>query len=89
MNLFYIFQKSKIIKEKHEQRKIQTVDNVYKYLDKGIVITSWENADYTKAEIFHLLERNGERVRLSRRPTLYCPNVCDKRAQELAVYLKQ
>jgi hypothetical protein len=67
---------------------IEQVDNVYGYLDKGIVITSWENTDYTKAEIVHLLERNGERVELSRRPTIYCPGSCGGQAEELASLLK-
>lgn len=77
------------LKEKLSIEKIQTVNNVYEYLDKGIIITSWENTDYDKAEIVHLLEKNGERVKLSRRPTVYCPNVCDEQAQELALNLKQ
>ncbi len=77
------------LKEKFLIKNIQTVDNVYEYLDKGIIITSWENTDYNQAEIVHLLERDGERVKLSRRPTIYCPNVCDETAQELALYLKQ
>lgn len=67
---------------------IEPVDNVYGYLDKGIVITSWENTDHTKAEIIHLLERNGERVELSRRPTIYCPGSCGGQAEELASLLK-
>ncbi len=77
------------LKEKLSIEKIQIVDNVYEYLDRGIIITSWENTDYNKAEFVHLLERNGERVKLSRRPTIYCPNICGEQAQELALYLKQ
>lgn len=69
-------------------QKIEQVDNIYGYLDQGIVITSWENTDYTKAGIVHLLERNGERVKLSRRPTLYCPDNCGGQAEELASLLK-
>ncbi|MDZ7798705.1 MAG: hypothetical protein U5L76_03765 [Patescibacteria group bacterium] len=76
------------LKEKLSIEKIQTVDNVYEYLDKGIVITSWENTDYNQAEIVHLLEKNRERVKLSRRPTVYCPNVCGAEAQELVLKLK-
>lgn len=77
------------IKEKFFVEKIETVDNVYEYLNKGIVITSWENTNYNKAEIIHLLDRGGERVILSRRPTVYCPNACDKQAQELVLFLKK
>ena len=79
----------KELKEKFPIKKIQTVGDVYEYLDKGIIITSWENTDYSKAEIVHLLEGSGDRVKLSRSPTVYCPNVCDEQAQELALYLKK
>lgn len=76
------------LKQNFNIEKIQTVDNVYEYLDEGIIITSWENTDYTKAAIVHVLENNNRRVRLSRRPTVYCPNVCEEQAQELVLYLK-
>lgn len=69
-------------------QKIESVDNIYEYLDKGIVITSWENTDYKRGEIVHLLERSGERVELSRRPTIYCPDSCNGQAKELALLLK-
>ncbi len=68
---------------------VEQVNNVYQYLDKGIVITSWENTDYTKASIVHVFENNGERVKLSRRPTIYCPDKCDKNAEGLALLLKE
>lgn len=58
--------------------KIEKTDSVYKYLDKGIVVTSWENTDYNRAEIVHVLKDNGERLAISRRPTLYCSLSCDK-----------
>ncbi len=70
-------------------QQIEHVDNIYDYLDQGIVITSWENTDYTRAAIVHVLEENGQRERLSRRPTVYCLNVCGEQARELALYLKQ
>ncbi|MDZ7612280.1 MAG: hypothetical protein U5L10_05965 [Candidatus Moranbacteria bacterium] len=41
----------KKLKQKFPIAKIQTVDNVYEYLDKGIIITSWENTNYNQAEI--------------------------------------
>ncbi len=77
------------LKQEFPIEKIQTVNNIYEYLDKGIIITSWENTDYNQAEIVHILERNGERLKLSRQPTVYCPNVCGEQAQELVLYLKQ
>lgn len=53
------------------------VSDVYSYIDQGLIITSWENTDYSRAEIVHVLEDNGERYSLSRRPILYCQNKCD------------
>jgi len=50
---------------------ISQVENVYQYMDEGIIITSWENTDYNRAEIIHLLENNGRRVKLSRQATAY------------------
>lgn len=68
---------------------VVTVDNVYEYLDKGIIVTSWENTDYTKAQIIHILENDGERLVLSRRPTLYCLSSCnDDKASALVAFLK-
>ncbi|MDD3284167.1 MAG: hypothetical protein PHZ07_01075 [Patescibacteria group bacterium] len=64
------------IKNNISIQKIKKVDNIYDYLDKGIVITSWENTDYTKAKIVHVLEDNGNRLKLSRRPTVYCNGSC-------------
>ena len=75
------------IKNSFSLSKIEQVKDVYDYIDKGVVITSWENTDYSRAEIVHILERNGERVKLSRQPTIYCPNVCGKEASELALLI--
>ncbi len=52
-------------------------DDVYEYLEKGIVLTTWENTDYGKARVVHVIENDGQRFALSRRPTLYCPKTCD------------
>lgn len=59
-------------------------DLVIGYLDKGIVITDWENVDYLRAGLIHLLEDNGQRVDLSRQMTIYCPDICGEKAQEIA-----
>jgi hypothetical protein len=66
-----------MIRDVFPVEKIEKVENVYQYLEKGIAITTWENTDYSKANIIHLLENDGERVKLSRQPTLYCPVKCD------------
>lgn len=78
-----------VIKNIMPLQKIEQVNNIYDYLDKGIVVTSWENTDYTKAKIVHILENNGERFELSRQPTVYCPNYCGKEAQELALLINK
>ncbi len=70
-------------------QKIEQVNNVYNYLDKGIVITSWENTDYARAKITHILKTNGERFELSRRPTIYCPHICGQEAREIALLLNK
>ncbi len=86
--VFYSDLNVEILQEKLALENIERVKDVYKYIDEGIIITSWENTDFNKAEIVHLLERTGERVQFSRRPTVYCANVCDEQAQELALRLK-
>jgi hypothetical protein len=53
-------------------RTITKVDDVYAFLDKGIVITSVENTDYARADLVHVLEADqSRRVPLSRTPILY------------------
>lgn len=69
-------------------QKIEEVNDVYEYLGEGIIITSWENTDYTKAGIVHVLQENEERVKLSRQPTIYCPYACEKEAWEIALLIK-
>lgn len=58
---------------------IKKVENIYQYLNQGIVVTSWENTDYSKAQIVHVFDDNGNRLTLSRQPTLYCPNSCSSK----------
>jgi hypothetical protein len=71
---FYTDLDLEIIKEKFSIDKIEKVENVYDYLEKGIIITSWKNNDYLKAEIIHLLEKNNTRVEFSRQATFYYKN---------------
>jgi hypothetical protein len=56
---------------------IAIVEDVYQFLDKGIIVTAWENTNYLQAEIVHVLENNGNRFALSRQPALYCPISCE------------
>jgi hypothetical protein len=76
-----------LIKKSFPIKKINHVNDVYKFLDKGIVITSWENTDYARAEIIHVLEDSGERTALSRRPTLYFSQAYEKEANKLILLL--
>ncbi len=69
--------------------KIERVEDVYKYLSNGIIITSWENTDFSRANTVHLLERNGKRVNLSRRIALYCLDDCNEEVQDLVLLLKE
>jgi len=50
---------------------ISRVENVYDYINEGLIITSWEETDYNNAEVVHLLENNGQRVKLSRQATAH------------------
>ncbi len=53
------------------------VDDVYKYLEDAIVITSWDNTDFNRAEIVHLLNNDNSRNIKSRLPTVFCQNKCN------------
>lgn len=66
---------------------INKVDNVYEYLDKGVVVTSWDNTDYTKAAIVQVLEKNGKRASISRQPTIYSSSDYREAALEIAVLI--
>ena len=65
------------IKDDFSVEKVLSVKNVYDYLDKGIVITSWDNTDYSKAKIVNLMNSDGTRSLLSVTPIVYCRNICD------------
>ncbi|MEX0910328.1 MAG: hypothetical protein WDZ73_01065 [Candidatus Paceibacterota bacterium] len=79
----------KIIKDNFPFDNINYVDNVYQYLDNGIIITTWDNTDYSKAEIVHVFESNGDRFKLSRRPTIYYLKNFETEAFEIVALLNQ
>ncbi len=58
--------------------EISYVDDVYEYInnDLVIVITSWENTDYSKADVVHVYTSLGERLEISRRAIIYCSSDC-------------
>lgn len=80
---------SELLKRYFSIKTIQKVDDVYMYLNHGIAITSWENTDYSRAKIVHVFEESGERVKLSRRPTIYCPAICGEEAEKIAFMLNK
>ena len=51
--------------------RIKEIKNVYDYLSNGIIITSFENTDYSKSKIVHIYKENGSRHRFSRTPVIY------------------
>lgn len=51
--------------------KITEVEDVYNYLEQGIVITSIGNTDYSRSEMVHVFGENGLRYRFSRTPKIY------------------
>ncbi len=53
------------------QNNLLKVEDIYEYLNKGVLITSVENTDYRKAEPVHVLGPSGKRSRFSRTPLLY------------------
>ena len=56
---FYTDLKKEEIEKKIALETIQEVEDVYEYIDQGIIITSWENTDYGRAKIVHIKERMG------------------------------
>ncbi len=56
----------------------EIVDDVYDYLkDNNIIITSWENSDFNRARIVHLLKDDNLRNIKSRLPTVFCQKTCN------------
>lgn len=53
------------------EEKLVEVNDVYKYLEEGIIITTLLNTDYSISEVTHVMREDGFRNRLSRTPTIY------------------
>lgn len=54
------------------------VEDVYEYLKDGnLIITTWENSDFNKAKIVHLLKADNLRNIKSRLPTVFCQKTCN------------
>jgi hypothetical protein len=67
----YTDQDTEKVKKIFKVENIAKVDNVYEYLDKGIVITSWNNTDYSRSSVVHILNFEGTRNPKSRMPFIY------------------
>lgn len=67
-----------LVKENFGSLDISLVDDVYEYLEAGVIITSWDNTDYSRASIVHLLKVDDSRNLKSRLPIVYCYNNCQK-----------
>ncbi len=59
-------------------KEVSRVDNVYEYLDKGVIISSWGNTDYNRAKIVHVLNPDKSRLKISRLPVIYYQSGCEK-----------
>lgn len=70
-HVFYTDLDLENIKKDLNIKNIQKVDNIYDYLDNGIIITLIENTDYSRANLVHVLDENNNRLKLSRTPILY------------------
>ena len=78
VEIFYTdLDKPEDIKEIFWIKNLERVENIYDYVENNIIITSWENTDYNKADIVHVLHPNWERYIQSRIPILYCKNKCE------------
>jgi len=87
-HIIYTDLNATVIKDIFAVERVFEVNDVYKYLNKGIIVTSWQNTNYHKSEIVHLLDNNGNRVKPSRQLSIYCPKNCSQEAHELAMIIK-
>ncbi len=77
------------LKSKFPIKNIRKVEDVYDFIDNEIIITSWENTDFDKAEIVHVLNRTGEREPLSRKLNIYYVKSNENLASDLYTLIKK
>ncbi len=71
-----------------DELTIEKVDNIEKYLEKGVVITSVINEK--KGKLVHLLREDDSRVRLARVPRLYyLPSVSEEKVKIVKNIVKE
>lgn len=80
---FYTDQDINEIQSNINLNNIEKVNDVYTYLNKGIIITDWTNTDYQRSSIVHILDQHNQRLKISRRPTAYCPNNCQLAIEDI------
>jgi hypothetical protein len=67
----YTDQDVDLIREIFGITEVVVVEDVYEYVQEFVIITSWDNTDYSKGNIVHLLDSNGSRNYNSRIPVLF------------------
>lgn len=77
-----------LVKEVFKIKQVDQVEDVYQYLDKGIVITSWDNTDYLRAKTVHLFDDFGARIKQSRRLNIHYHPDNENLAQDLLPLIK-
>ncbi len=67
------------------EQNLQEIERqeINKYMEKGVVITSLAKSFEIKGELVHVFKEDGSRLRLSRAPVLYYPPVFNKAGVEL------
>jgi len=78
-----------MLKSEFPIKKIEKVDNVYAYLSHGIIITSWDNTDYSKAGMVHLFKEENKRDRSSRQMTLFYNEYSSEKAKRAYALLEE
>ena len=71
------------------KENLTQVEDVYEKSDDGIVVTSFENTDYEKAEIVNIYDGFGRRVEKTRRPTLFFREENRDKAEEIINLIKK
>ena len=75
--------------EELDGENLRHVGDPYSRLEDGIIITSFENTDYEKAEIVNIYDGFGRRVEKTRRPTLFFREENRDKAEEIINLIKK
>lgn len=59
-------------------KNVKQVQEISECESGSIIVTSWDNTDYNKFKIVHVINSDGSRHVLSRTPILYCHNKCSQ-----------